>query len=129
MTRFHTWVGGLCLFLVACAQGPVAQGPRQSKRFDALNPGGPVYAPTELVVLSAPPSDLPFGSAFGSDQPPAPPEMSDPYWIPSYWGWKEPDWHWVPGRWVSRPKPGLIWILPRYLAVGSHHYWVTGYWN
>ncbi len=117
-----------CLLLAACAQTPVAFTGK-SKPFGPLNPGGPVFQPTEMLVSEPPPADPPFGRYFANDRAPVPKGMKDPYWISGYWAWKDPYWEWVHGRWVERPRPGLIWINARHYSTGSRHYWVTGYWE
>lgn len=118
----------ICLLLAACAQTPVPQSGKPRK-FDAYHPGGPIYQPREVLVFEPMPTDPPFGKYFANDQPPVPPGIANPYWISGYWAWKEPDWDWVPGQWVERPKPGVIWINPRYYQTGGQQYWVTGYWE
>jgi hypothetical protein len=97
--------------------------------FDAFHPGGPVYQPQEFVVEEPRPTEPPFGTYFeGTDQP-APPSFSDPYWITGYWGWKSKYWEWIPGQWVERPRPGLLWINASSITIGSHIYWKSGYWE
>jgi hypothetical protein len=119
-------LGGL--FLAGCALTTVPQGDRPA-RSGPLHPGGPVFQPVEMLVFEPSPGDPPFGKYFANDQPPVPAGLRDPYWITGYWGWKEPDWEWVAGRWVERPRPGAIWINPRYYRAGGQQYWVTGYWE
>jgi hypothetical protein len=118
----------LCLVLAGCSETPIPRG-NQAAKSGPLHPGGPVFRPTEILVFEPSPGDPPFGKYFANDQPPIPPGLKDPYWIAGYWGWKEPDWEWVPGRWVERPRPGVIWINPRYYQTGGQQYWVTGYWE
>ena len=114
--------------LAACTQTPVARTGRGAPH-GPLNPGGEIYRPVEVLVSEPMPAEPPFGKYFANDQPPIPTGMADPYWIAGYWGWKEPDWEWIPGRWVERPRPGLIWINPRYTRTGGQQYWVAGYWE
>jgi len=117
-----------CFVLAACAQAPVQYSSKPGQ-FGPLQPGGPVFQPVEVPVTEPPPVDPPFGRYFANDQAPVPDGMKDPYWISGYWGWKRQDWDWVPGRWVERPRPGVIWINARYLATGGQQYWATGYWQ
>ena len=117
-----------CVLLAACAQNPVTQSAKPA-RFDALHPGGPVYQAAEILVAEPMPTEPPFGKYFANDQPSVPPGFANPYWISGYWGWKNTDWEWIPGRWVERPRPGVIWINPRYIRTGGQQYWYSGYWE
>lgn len=116
----------LCAALISLAG--CATPSRQPVAFGPLQPGGPVYEPRELVVEKTLPAEPPPGTYFEESKA-APPGMSDPYWIRGYWGWKDSDWEWIPGRWVERPRPGLIWINARSYSVGPRVFWVTGYWE
>lgn len=113
-------------FLLAGCTSPMRPG--ESGAFGPLRPGGPVYAPQEMVVEKPMPATPPFGTYFEESKA-APSGMTDPYWIRGYWGWKNSDWEWIPGRWVERPKPGLLWINARSYSVGPRVFWVTGYWE
>lgn len=99
------------------------------EQFGPLRPGGPVFQPVEMIVAEPRPTEPPFGKYFADDQPPVPPGIANPYWISGYWGWKEPNWEWISGRWVERPKPNVIWINPRYYTTGAQQRWVAGYWE
>jgi hypothetical protein len=116
------------LILAGCVQTPVVHTNKRGE-FGPLQPGGPVFQPREFLVTEPSPGDPPFGKYFANDQAPVPQGLTDPYWISGYWGWKHPDWEWVPGRWVERPRPGVIWINPRYYSTGGQQYWVAGYWE
>ncbi len=92
-----------------------------------FHPGGEVYQPQEFVAEKPEPAEPPFGTYF-EDTKESPPKMADPYWIRGYWAWKNDDWEWINGRWVERPRPGLLWINPQsYLA--GRIYWRSGYWQ
>lgn len=117
-----------CLALAACVQTPVNHSNKPGVH-GPLNPGGPVFHPVEVLVLDPAPTDPPFGKYFANDEAPQPPGMKDPYWISGYWGWKKDAWDWVPGRWVERPRPGVIWINARYYTTGGQQYWSAGYWD
>jgi hypothetical protein len=116
------------LLLAGCAQTPISHS-GGGKPFGPLNPGGPIFQPVEVLVAEPMPTEPPFGKYFANDQPPVPAGLANPYWIAGYYGWKEPDWEWIPGRWVERPRPGVIWINPRYYHTGGQQYWVAGYWE
>jgi hypothetical protein len=116
------------LFLAACAQTPVVYKNKPGE-FGPLSPGGPVFQPVEVLVSEPAPADPPIGNYFANDRAPQPAGMKDPYWVTGYWGWRKDSWDWVPGRWVERPRPGVIWINARYYTTGGQQYWVAGYWE
>jgi hypothetical protein len=116
------------LHFIGCVQTPVIHTSKPGA-YGPLQPGGPVYGPVEFLVSDPPPVDPPFGRYFANDQPPVPPAVGNPYWISGYWGWKKDAWEWVPGRWVERPRPGVIWMNARYYRTGGQQYWVAGYWE
>lgn len=120
----------LVSFFAGCSSTPPVRPTDPSKQmaFDLVNPGGPVYAPRDYAVPEPPPADPPFGKYFANDQPDTPPAMRDPYWIAGHWIWKNNLWEWIEGRWVERPRPGLIWINSRYIG-GPRQIWQTGYWG
>ncbi len=126
---FALLLAGL-VFLAGCASHPVRPtDPAGQEAFDALHPGGPVFAPREYVVEFPMPAETPFGKYFANDQKRLPPNLKDPYWINGQWVWLRTDWDWVQGRWVERPRPGAIWINGHTIQSAGRTYWVTGYWE
>ncbi len=117
-------------FLGGCAAIPSERptDPEKQIAFDLTHPGGPNFQPREYAVTEAPPADPPFGKFFSNDRPDNPPPMHDPYWITGGYAWTGNQWEWIEGRWVERPRPGLIWINARYVG-GSPQIWQTGYWQ
>jgi hypothetical protein len=77
--------------------------------------------PAPVVVTQGPPPSMLVEAV-----PVAPgPEY---YWTPGYWAWRGA-WVWSPGVWVVRPRPGAIWIGPRWAHRGRNWVWVGGYWR
>lgn len=119
----------LSALVAGCADTPPVRptDPTKQVAFDLVNPGGPIYQPRQFGVGEPPPADPPFGKFFSNDRPDNPPiTFRDPYWITGYYTWKGNQWEWIAGRWVERPRPGLIWINARYLGNAR---WQTGYWE
>lgn len=54
----------------------------------------------------------------------------DYVWVGGYWEHHATGWTWVPGRWVLRPKPGVVWV-PGYWERRHPrgHVWVPGRWR
>jgi len=119
-----------CLVLITCLTllGGCASVP-ETGEFGPLRPGGPFYQPQEIIVEKPMPTEPPFGTYFEGEEKAPPASFSDPYFIRGYWGWKNNDWEWITGRWVQRPRPGLLWINARSYSTGPVVYWQTGYWE
>jgi WXXGXW repeat (2 copies) len=91
---------------------------------NALDPAVPVYETRQYAVTS----DIP--PVRYERRPVAPVTYADPVWVDGYWGWGERDWVWVPGRWVQRPRPNMVWRDGRYYTrVDGRRYWNSGYWD
>ncbi|RPH36094.1 MAG: hypothetical protein EHM91_16445, partial [Planctomycetota bacterium] len=38
-------------------------------------------------------------------------------------------WVWVEGRWVARPRPGVVWVPGRWETHPRGHVWIQGHWR
>lgn len=93
----------------------------------ALVAGGALFlAPSNAAAVNV---DVRIGTA-----PPPPPVVVDRAWARPYRGavWIEPHYEWTGRRWIwvrgwyaYPPRPGMIWIGPRY----HHGYYRAGYWS
>lgn len=108
---------------------PRPTDPAKQAEYDLTHPGGPVFAPREIIVPTPMPADSPFGKYFSEDPGSAPASLTDPYWISGHWIWKNTDWEWIDGRWVQRPRPRAIWVFGHTTSLAGRIYWKTGYWE
>jgi WXXGXW repeat (2 copies) len=50
-------------------------------------------------------------------------------WVGGYQRWTGSRYVWVAGRWVRPPRPGAVWVQPRYVHSGSTWLFHKGYWR
>jgi hypothetical protein len=50
-------------------------------------------------------------------------------WIGGYQRWNGVRYVWVPGRWVLPPRPGVVWVAPRYVRRRGTWVYYRGYWR
>ncbi|HEY7955616.1 MAG TPA: hypothetical protein VII38_09995 [Polyangia bacterium] len=66
---------------------------------------------------------VPFGPPAPVAQVPSPQPAIGTIWTAGYWDWR-PSLHryqWMPGRWVRPPRPGVVYLPPRWEE--SHRRW------
>ena len=62
--------------------------------------------------------------------PALPPERAAvEYWQPGHWRWNGHEYAWVPGHYERRPRPGAVWVEPRYERHGDGWVFVDGRWR
>ncbi|HVG62581.1 MAG TPA: hypothetical protein VNA24_28715 [Hyalangium sp.] len=49
-------------------------------------------------------------------------------WAPGYWYWSGNEWAWVEGAWVTPPRPGLVFVSPRWVRHRGSWTFVSGGW-
>lgn len=68
---------------------------------------------------------------------PPPPAVTEPMtaspgagyvWVGGNWVWRG-HWTWEPGHWERPPRPGLVWMPPRYEYSGGRYIYVRGHWR
>jgi hypothetical protein len=50
-------------------------------------------------------------------------------WTKGYWRWSGAGYQWVPGSWISRPRPAAVWVEGHWLHRGGGWVWVAGRWQ
>ncbi|RKH08650.1 hypothetical protein D7V97_18890, partial [Corallococcus sp. CA053C] len=60
-------------------------------------------------------------------QPPAP--APDYTWAPGYWYWGVNGYEWVEGSWMEPPRPGFVFVSPRWVRRGPSYVFVGGGWT
>src|SRR5262244_2772616 len=50
-------------------------------------------------------------------------------WRPGYWRWEENRYVWVPGAYMTAPRPHVVWIPGHWTPAGGGWVWVAGYWR
>lgn len=83
---------------------------------------GGVTGVAQVVVRVAPP---PPASVAVIGRAPGPGYV----WIGGYQRWDGRAYVWVPGRWVLPPRPGVVWISPRWVHTGGGWVFHKGYWR
>lgn len=84
----------------------------------------PVVEPTAAVVHVAPPPPR------YEPIPSLPPErVAVEYWQPGYWRWNGYEHVWVPGRYVTRPRPGATWVAGHWAQRGPGWVFIEGHWT
>lgn len=81
----------------------------------------PAYA-ARVVVRVAPP--LPLVEAV-----PVVPVAASGVWRFGYWSWSGGRYVWIPGVYVTPPRPGAAWVPGRWVAGRRGWVWVGGYWR
>lgn len=49
-------------------------------------------------------------------------------WAPGYWYWGDAGWWWVAGAWLLPPRPGFVFVSPRWARRGGTYVFVGGGW-
>ncbi len=60
---------------------------------------------------------------------PVPPPGPRYIWVGGYYRWTGVRYFWVPGQYVLPPRPGVVWIAPRWIPRGGTWIFVRGYWR
>jgi hypothetical protein len=75
----------------------------------------PLSAEAQVIRVTATPT-------FAPPAPPAevvPPAPTAGYqWRAGFWRWNRGRYVWVPGTWTAPPRPGQIWVTPRWTVRG-----------
>ena len=50
-------------------------------------------------------------------------------WLPGYYRWGGARYIWVPGRYEIPPRPGAVWIGPRWVQRNGTWVFVAGFWR
>jgi len=50
-------------------------------------------------------------------------------WLPGYYRWAGARYVWVPGRYEVPPRPGVIWVAPRWVRRDGSWIFVPGFWR
>src|ERR1035438_1171197 len=87
------------------------------------------------VPVPAQPGPTPQAAVVAPSAPPPPqveyvPVAPGPYyvWAPGYWSWNG-GWVWVGGRYMSRPRPGAVWVGGHWGRHGHGYVWIGGGWR
>ncbi len=78
--------------------------------------------PAEVIVQIAPPP--PVSTAVIGVAP-----HRGYVWIPGYHRWDGRRYVWVAGRWAAPPRPGGIWVPPRWVPRHGGYVFVPGHWR
>jgi hypothetical protein len=80
-----------------------------------------VHVSVPAVRVAGPPPPLRLET-----RPPAP--SGQHVWVAGYWAWRGGRQVWIPGYWSLPPRPGYVWIEPRWVprAVSGSSPTVTG---
>jgi hypothetical protein len=86
------------------------------------------------VYVRAPPP--PMGVVFAVREPPPVREEiiierpgPEHVWIGGYWGWREREYVWVPGRWEVPPRGMRRWEAGRWYHEPRGWFFVEGHWR
>jgi hypothetical protein len=81
-------------------------------------------AHAQTYPLQAPPP-VPYEAI-----PPLPPGTNAyTVWRPGRWRWDGRGYVWVPGRYVSSPRPGAVWAPGHWVPRHRRWVWVPGHWR
>jgi len=50
-------------------------------------------------------------------------------WVPGYYRARGEAWEWVPGGYQRPPRPGAVWVEPRYESRGTEVHVTMGFWR
>ena len=50
-------------------------------------------------------------------------------WTPGFYGWSGGRYRWNTGRWVVPPRPGAVWVSPRWRRTRGGWTFVGGRWR
>jgi hypothetical protein len=81
----------------------------------------PAVAMAQVVIRVAPPAVV--------VERPVPSPGPRYVWVGGYHRWTGVRYVWVPGHYVIPPRPGVVWVAPRWVARGGGWVFVAGYWR
>lgn len=81
----------------------------------------PITARSQVIVRVAPPR------VFVERR--VPPPGPRYVWISGFYRWNGARYIWVPGRYALPPRPGVVWVAPRWVAHNGTWTFVAGYWR
>jgi hypothetical protein len=50
-------------------------------------------------------------------------------WVGGHWGWRDPDYFWVPGAWAIPASGYTVWTPGHWAHDGHGWFWVDGRWR
>jgi WXXGXW repeat (2 copies) len=50
-------------------------------------------------------------------------------WTGGYYRWNGNHYVWVGGRWIVPPRPGAVWVAPRWIPRNGGYIFVAGSWR
>ena len=50
-------------------------------------------------------------------------------WVGGHWGWRDPDYFWVPGSWMLPAASFTAWVPGHWAHDGNGWFWVDGHWR
>ncbi|MBN9614890.1 MAG: YXWGXW repeat-containing protein [Acidobacteriales bacterium] len=50
-------------------------------------------------------------------------------WLPGYYRWGGVRYVWVPGKYEIPPRPGVVWVAPRWVQRNGSWVFVEGFWR
>jgi WXXGXW repeat (2 copies) len=83
---------------------------------------GGILATAQTVIVVAPPPPVRMGVVGVAPGP-------GYVWIDGYQRWNGTRYVWVSGRWVRPPRPGVVWVAPRYIHRSNGWVYRRGYWR
>ena len=51
------------------------------------------------------------------------------FWQRGHWRWNGASYYWVPGHWVQRPSPGVVWVEPSWQNRNGGWVFIEGHWR
>jgi hypothetical protein len=80
----------------------------------------PVASERPVTIAVPPPAPI-------EEQPPPSP-YPGAVWMSGYWDWRVSLGRhvWIGGRWTTPPRPGLVWMPPRWVDDGAGRYYRSG---
>jgi hypothetical protein len=123
-----------------CARKEVVYVPAPTYQYAPAGSESAVLSPAAMAPgmpdpATATPPAVTNNSVVVAQAPPAPvteviPVQPGPeyVWVPGYWEWRG-RWVWYGGAWVLRPRPGVIWVGPRWERRPHGYVHIHGRWR
>lgn len=109
--------GAIALILPACVvTGSVHEREYHPRPYVVEGP------PAGYVVVRERPPEVVF-------TPSPPPPRGDVVWVPGYYMEDRGRWVLVQGHYEARPRPGAVWVAPRYERAGAEIRFYSGGWH